>query len=161
MKWFIKCIKNYVNFSGRACRKEYWYFTLFTLIFMLVATTCDIALFSLERAMVFSPFQWIFGLFILLPQLAVLVRRLHDTNRSGKWVLWYYLLFFVWAIIMLIYLFYYIISMKIDDVPADFVAVMIAGLGFCVWTVFFLVWCCQRGTVGTNKYGPDPLAVEE
>ena len=99
MKWFILCLRNYVNFSGRARRKEYWFFVLFTFIFSIVARLLDLLIFGPSGMLI----SGLFGLAMLLPQLAaaasqaapanpstpgnVLVRRLHDTNRSGKWVL--------------------------------------------------------------------------
>ncbi|MFK3958575.1 DUF805 domain-containing protein [Guptibacillus hwajinpoensis] len=81
MNWYLKVLKNYVNFQGRARRKEYWMFTLFNVIFSIVLTL-------IESLADISPFLTsIYSLFIILPSLAVTVRRLHDTGRSGWWVL--------------------------------------------------------------------------
>ncbi|MDO6655237.1 DUF805 domain-containing protein [Anaerobacillus sp. 1_MG-2023] len=81
MNWYLKVLKNYVNFQGRARRKEYWMFTLFNVIFSIVLTI-------VESLADISPFLTsIYSLFIILPSLAVTVRRLHDTGRSGWWVL--------------------------------------------------------------------------
>lgn len=74
MKWFIKCIRNYVNFSGRARRSEYWYFVLFSILLMLVAFILDWICFGRS-----SLFYGLAGLFLFLPNLAVMSRRLHDT----------------------------------------------------------------------------------
>lgn len=98
MKWFILCLRNYVNFSGRARRKEYWFFVLFTFIFSIVARLLDLLIFGPSGMLI----SGLFGLAMLLPQLAVLVRRLHDTNRSGKWVLGYYLLTILWTGIIIV-----------------------------------------------------------
>ncbi|HRO78692.1 MAG TPA: DUF805 domain-containing protein [Acinetobacter towneri] len=79
--WFIKCIKNYVNFSGRARRKEYWFFRL--TIFLLT-----MAILLVES--VLGSDGIFLGLFLLatfLPDLSVSVRRLHDVGRSGWWLL--------------------------------------------------------------------------
>ncbi|MFQ1016734.1 DUF805 domain-containing protein [Gilliamella sp. BG7] len=82
MNWFIDCItKNYANFNGRARRKEYWMFALFNFILTFIAAIID--------KMIGSPLAItaILALALLLPSLAVTVRRLHDTSKSGWWVL--------------------------------------------------------------------------
>jgi uncharacterized membrane protein YhaH (DUF805 family) len=71
----------YVGFSGRARRSEYWYWAL-------AAGIVAVVLFLLsEAAKIFFVLYLLFGLAILLPNLGVLWRRLHDTGRSGWWVL--------------------------------------------------------------------------
>ena len=77
------CFAQYVGFSGRARRSEFWYFYLFTIILSVVASV-------LQRAVSSSSSGFITGivaLAIILPSLAVGVRRLHDTSRSGWWLL--------------------------------------------------------------------------
>lgn len=76
---------NYANFNGRARRREYWYFVLFTLI-------CNIALSIVGALFADTHFAWIgtgasglFSLAMLIPTLAVSWRRLHDIGRSGAW----------------------------------------------------------------------------
>ncbi len=86
MGYYVDVIKNYVNFSGRASRKEYWMFVLFNyiitlglaIIFSVIAGATEVFAFSLVPA--------IYQLFIILPSLAVTVRRLHDINKSGAWI---------------------------------------------------------------------------
>jgi uncharacterized membrane protein YhaH (DUF805 family) len=73
---------NYVNFSGRAIRSEYWLWTLFAIIGMAVAAGLDYAIFNRAEAL----FYFVFALAILLPGLAVTIRRLHDLDRSGWWI---------------------------------------------------------------------------
>ena len=72
---------NYVNFSGRARRSEYWYWTLFVILTSIAVNIIDAILGS---APIFSV---VVGLGLLLPGLAVSIRRLHDTDRSGWWIL--------------------------------------------------------------------------
>ena len=132
MKWFVKCIKNYVNFSGRARRMEYWMFYLICqIIGLVIAIPYTITLFASINLVTgdFNPSgAWVFftillaiyGLFLFLPSLAAMVRRLHDTGRSGAW----------WLIIF---------------VP--FVGV--------IWLIVLLA---LPGESGENRFGPDPKA---
>lgn len=79
--WTVKVLKNYVNFEGRARRKEYWFYTLAIFITIIIAMILDNILgtgFLLYAIVVLGTF---------LPSLAVGIRRLHDTNRSGWWYL--------------------------------------------------------------------------
>ena len=81
MKYYIEGLKKYAKFEGRARRKEYWMFILFDFIFTIAAAVLDEILGS-------EPVIYIvYGLVLILPTLAVTVRRLHDTNRSGWWIL--------------------------------------------------------------------------
>ncbi len=93
MQWFLKCWKNYANFQGRARRKEYWFFFLFNAIAGFVLDFFD-GLLSLQMALRLGFFVYPLGLLsslyclaALLPGLAVVARRLHDSNRSGWWML--------------------------------------------------------------------------
>ncbi|OZS78468.1 hypothetical protein CF394_06845 [Tetzosporium hominis] len=86
MSWFIHVMKNTFNFNGRARRKEYWMFALMTFVISFVLTMIDIFA-GLEFAPEVGILSTIFGLIILIPSLAVTVRRLHDTGRSGAWIL--------------------------------------------------------------------------
>jgi uncharacterized membrane protein YhaH (DUF805 family) len=75
---------NYVTFSGRASRSEYWYWTLFAIIVAIVGAVIDAVVFS---DMELRPVGTILGLALLLPGIAVAVRRLHDIDRTGWWFL--------------------------------------------------------------------------
>jgi uncharacterized membrane protein YhaH (DUF805 family) len=74
---------NYVNFSGRATRPQYWYFVLFLFIVGIVAVLIDFGVFN---ATDIGPTNAIFTLATFLPSLAVTIRRLHDIGRTGWWV---------------------------------------------------------------------------
>ena len=78
------CFSNYVTFSGRASRSEFWYFFLFMVIGSIVTIMLDGAIFA---GKMYDPFNSIFGLVTFIPSVAVSVRRLHDTDRSGWWYL--------------------------------------------------------------------------
>jgi uncharacterized membrane protein YhaH (DUF805 family) len=95
MNYYLNVLKSYAIFSGRARRSEYWYFVLFNIIFAFVAIMLDKALgtsFTIQTAAVpinlfYGYVYIIYNLFILLPAIAVLVRRLHDVGKSGWFVL--------------------------------------------------------------------------
>ena len=73
--WYQKCFKNYINFDGRARRKEFWFF-------QMIASIAAVLI-----AMVYPLAAGIFALIVTLPSIAVSIRRLHDTGRSGWWLL--------------------------------------------------------------------------
>jgi uncharacterized membrane protein YhaH (DUF805 family) len=73
--------RNYVGFSGRASRSEFWYWILFTVLVGIVASIIDFGVLSSDA----SPISSIWSLVTFLPSLAMGVRRLHDTDRSGWW----------------------------------------------------------------------------
>lgn len=87
MNWYIEAFKKYAVFSGRSRRKEYWFFVLFNIIVALILGFID------GLAGTFSPESGVgvlgglYTLVALVPGIAVSVRRLHDTNRSGWWML--------------------------------------------------------------------------
>lgn len=72
---------------GRAPRSEFWYWTLAVLIAIPVAGLLDGLLFGASPGHGFHPVSTVLGLGLILPNLAVAVRRLHDTGRTGWWVL--------------------------------------------------------------------------
>jgi len=119
---------NYANFHGRARRSEYWFFTLFAVLVMLVAEAVlsivkatEVGQQSLATALISLVILLVIlvvELGIILPLVAVAVRRLHDIDRSG-W--WYFLL-------------------------------LVPIVGTIVW----LVWFCKPGTIGRNRFGDDP-----
>lgn len=81
------CLAKYVGFSGRARRSEYWYFFLFTFIVTLAATIVDVVLGTDAALGGNGVVGTVVSLALFLPSLAVGVRRLHDTDRSGWWML--------------------------------------------------------------------------
>lgn len=90
MEWYLNCIKqNYTNFSGRARRKEYWMFTLINLLIVIAFEIVIAILGSMSDvlALVGAIVYLVYALGVFLPSLAVAVRRLHDTDRSGWWLL--------------------------------------------------------------------------
>lgn len=81
MKWYLQVLKKYAVFNGRARRSEFWYFVLFNIIIQIILSIVGLQLGipSVEN---------IYSLAVLLPSVAVGVRRMHDINKSG----WFYLI---------------------------------------------------------------------
>jgi uncharacterized membrane protein YhaH (DUF805 family) len=102
MSWYLEVWKKYAVFSGRARRKEYWYFVLFNIIISIVLTGIDGVTGSLSAATGMGLLSGLYALAILIPSIAVSVRRLHDTDRSGWWLL-IALIPLVGAIILLVF----------------------------------------------------------
>ena len=99
MDWFKKGLRNYTNFSGRARRKEYWYFVLVQMGLVIIAMILDAIIFNSEIGL----FYIVVALGLFLPGLAVTIRRLHDTSRSGWWFL-ISILPLIGSIILLVFL---------------------------------------------------------
>jgi len=87
MNWYLKVLKQYADFSGRARRKEYWMFVLFNMIFAIVAMILDNVLGIAMEGIGYGPLYGLYALAMLIPGLAVAVRRLHDVGKSGWMIL--------------------------------------------------------------------------
>lgn len=85
MNWYLKVLKQYADFSGRARRKEYWMFVLFNIIFAIVAMILDMVLGTASVG--YGLISGLYFLAIIIPNIAVAVRRLHDVGKSGWMVL--------------------------------------------------------------------------
>lgn len=83
----FEAFTKYAQFSGRSRRKEFWLFYLMLIIATVVLTGVDILIGAFDPVSGFGLLSGIFTLAIIVPSLAVSVRRLHDTNRSGWWLL--------------------------------------------------------------------------
>jgi uncharacterized membrane protein YhaH (DUF805 family) len=134
MNWYVKALKQYVDFSGRARRREYWMFFLVNLVIVIVLSLVDTMLGtggfratsgggSFYAANSLGLLSGLYSLGVLLPAIAVAVRRLHDTDRSGWWIL-------------------------IGLIPI---------IGGIVLLVFYVL----EGTRGPNRFGPDPKAATQ
>lgn len=112
-RYFLDTLKNsYAKFDGRASRSEFWYFALFAFIGSFI--------FALIDAVVINPMlgvtsaqtgqggflQVIFALLILVPYIAVAIRRLHDIGKSG----WWYLLAFIPIVGLLVLLYFFVLD---------------------------------------------------
>jgi len=103
MDWYLEALKKYAVFSGRARRKEYWYFALFNIIASIALGFIDglSGFFSPEAGI--GLLGGLYSLAILIPSIAVSIRRLHDTDRSGWWLL-ISIIPLIGAIVLLVFL---------------------------------------------------------
>ena len=142
--------RNFVNFNGRARRSEFWWFALFAFLSQIVLNFVPIL-------------GSIYSLVLLLPSLAVTARRLHDTNRTAWWMLLY--LVPIVGIIVLAIMFIALLGINAFDPwgasDAEWGAL---GIFFLIWLlislaswIVLLVFQIMPGTVGPNRFGPDPL----
>lgn len=105
MNWYLEVLKKYAVFSGRARRTEYWMFVLFNVIIAVVLGIIEV--------IVGGPgvLGALYSLAVLIPSIAVAVRRLHDTNRTGWWLLIGFIPV-IGAIVLIIF-------MLLDSEPGD------------------------------------------
>ena len=160
MRWFIKCIRQYSDFRGRARRKEYWMFSLVQFILGLILFTADVILFVLPSDG-FPILTMLYVTFAFFPSLAVAVRRLHDIGKSGWWYvkvcLVIYAVSIVLAILWAIGSIYSIDVLMYISIPLF----LLVYIGALVW---FIVLLCKDSEPHENKWGlnpKDPLTPEE
>lgn len=167
MEWMLLPLKRYADFSGRSRRMEFWMFQLglvllglAALVLMMIigfgamgmagSNNAAAGLGGMFASMGILAIVFVIaGLALFIPSLAVQVRRLHDTNRSGWW--------------LMIYFGPYLLSMIVQVAGATQNSMAMVGLGgvlsllaFVGWVVL-IVFYCLPGTNGPNQYGADPL----
>jgi uncharacterized membrane protein YhaH (DUF805 family) len=116
--WAKRPLQKYADFSGRAPRAEYWWFYLFSTVAVIITMVIDSIIGSNFGGTGYGIVTALIGLALILPSIAVGVRRLHDTDRSGWWLL-------------------------IAFVPL-------------IGVIVLLVFLVTEGTLGDNRYGPNP-----
>ena len=147
--------RNYITFSGRATRAEYWWFFLFVQ--------------AVSLASVVPIVGWIISLLgslaLIIPQISISVRRLHDIGKTGWWVLvWYGTLatgWVFWGIGFMAKLIGLEESGKTDtEIEAIyqnwFIWAAILGLASIAIMIWWIMWFVKKGNKGPNKYGLDP-----
>lgn len=87
MNWYLDALKQYAVFTGRARRKEYWFFVLFNIIIFIVLSLVDQALGLRGFVATLGLLSSLYWLAVIIPTIAVAVRRLHDIGRTGWWLL--------------------------------------------------------------------------
>jgi uncharacterized membrane protein YhaH (DUF805 family) len=111
MNWYLKVLRNYAQFNGRARRTEYWMFALVNLLFLIVAAIIDNVAHTTIHGMFYGLFYFLYGLAVFIPGLAVGVRRLHDVGKSGMWL-------FI-ALIPIVGAIWLLVLMVTDSIPGE------------------------------------------
>jgi uncharacterized membrane protein YhaH (DUF805 family) len=86
MEWYLAVLRKYAVFTGRARRREYWMFTLVNVLISIALGIVD-AIIGTDFGAGYGILGTIYGLAVVIPSIAVGVRRLHDTGRTGWWIL--------------------------------------------------------------------------
>lgn len=160
-EWMLLPLKRYAEFSGRSPRAEYWWFVLFSFLVSIPAGIID-AILGIQIA------GGLLSLGLLLPSLAVGVRRLHDLDRSGWWIL-------APLAVIVPTIGGAAVMGGAGAIGGLLGSVGAAGAGFggamvvivlglvigAGISIMLFIWYCTRGTAGPNRYGSDPLAPAE
>ncbi|TXK49270.1 DUF805 domain-containing protein [Pontibacter qinzhouensis] len=104
MNWYMMVLRKYAEFSGRARRSEYWYFFLFNILVSMALAGVDFIIGSALMGGSIGLLGGLYSLAVFIPGLAVSVRRLHDTGRSGWWLLISLVPFIGW-IVLIVFMF--------------------------------------------------------
>jgi uncharacterized membrane protein YhaH (DUF805 family) len=164
MEYMFLPLKRYAEFSGRSRRMEYWMWVVFqvlvgiafSVVMMAIGGAAMVgasannpgAVMAAGGGIVIIWALWsLFALAMLIPGIAVGVRRLHDTNRSGWWLLAPFGAYcIVWIGVV----------MSASGSSLGGILTAVGGLGALVLIVTLLVFMFLDGTQGPNRYGPDP-----
>jgi uncharacterized membrane protein YhaH (DUF805 family) len=137
----------FFKFDGRTNRAKFW---IAALIFAAINVVLAIFGYVTDQSVVFQALNSMLGIVILISSIAVGIKRLHDRNKSG----WYLLLFYLVPSILVV------ISVLTDAFVEDstIIATVLGLLAFAIGVWAFIEMGCLRGTIGVNQYGPDPVA---
>jgi uncharacterized membrane protein YhaH (DUF805 family) len=103
MNYYVDVLKKYTVFSGRAARKEYWMFALWNFIIAVALTAVSATIVLLAKNSLVGFVVDLYALAVLLPNLGVFIRRMHDTGRTGWWI-FIGLIPIIGAIVLLVFL---------------------------------------------------------
>lgn len=153
--WAKRPIEKYADFTGRASRAEFWWYFLAVIVASIVARIIDNIL-GMHLMGPYGPLSLILMVGLLVPNIAVAVRRLHDTDRSGWWIL----------LPVVPYCLAFVLGGAALMGGAAAGSAMGMGAGMGIATIFLLigaacailllVFYCLPGTPGDNRYGPNP-----
>jgi uncharacterized membrane protein YhaH (DUF805 family) len=157
-EYAILPFRRYVDFKGRSSRSEIWWFFLLTFVIGMIIQIIAIATFdpwSYSSFRFIDVISWAWSLFILLPQIAVQVRRLHDINRTGLWLL-------CWAGLYVLAVLLMILGgvLAIEGAISGFAVMLILTIGISIGCfVWQIVWYCLPPVDDNNRFGPNPLLI--
>jgi uncharacterized membrane protein YhaH (DUF805 family) len=166
MEWMILPLKRYADFNGRSRRMEYWMFALFQFLLYLVLFAIMLGVAGGTAAMsgggtngavgllmsmgVLAIFMVVIWLGLIIPALAVAIRRLHDTDRSGWWLLVYVIPYVIGTVVT-------VMGSTAQSGGLALLGGLFSLIGLIGALVLF-VFTVSPGTPGPNRFGPDPKA---
>ncbi len=128
--------KHYIDFQGRARRSEFWWYILVVIVIQIIL--------SIIQRFIGTPIlTGLLSLALLLPNLGISVRRLHDLDKTGWWIL----LPIAPSLLAIICMFLF-----------QWTLVMIFWVATLACAILLIYWYAQPGSSGQNKFGPDPKA---
>ena len=137
----------FFNFNGRVNRAKFW---IAALIFAAINVVMAVLDYVTDQSVVFQSLNGMLSIVILISSIAVGVKRLHDRNKSG----WYLLLFYLVPSVLVVI--GVLIGAFVED--STIIATVLGLLAFAIGVWAFIEMGCLRGTIGVNQYGPDPVA---
>jgi len=148
--WAKRPLQKYAEFNGRAPRAEYWWYTLGIIVAAIVLNIVESLLGLSGMVGPYGPLSALCMLALLVPGVAVTVRRLHDTNRSGWWILV--------AVVPYAILGFMMARSAGSTDMSGLAAVSLFGIIALIGGLVLLVFMLLAGNPGDNRYGPDPYA---
>jgi uncharacterized membrane protein YhaH (DUF805 family) len=158
----------YFSPSGRLSRSQYWlrFWLPYLVIYFSLDLIAELAGRDSNLYLAISIFISVFSMVAFWPTIAILVKRVHDRNKAWWWLLFLYVPAMLFSVALIAWLGAAILAVAagetnvaIPALGAGGIAVLILGLvwfGVSIW--FFVEFGCLRGTIGSNRFGPDPVA---
>ena len=154
MHYYTDVLKKYTVFKGRATRKEYWMFFLFNvLIVILLSIIGSIILKATGSKTMGKLLSQIYSLAVLIPSIAVTIRRFHDIGKTGWWVLYFDLMYLTTVLLAAILV---LPTLVLGVFGISFYFVLLVFLAITAWSI---IWRCKDSQLGDNKYGPNPKEI--
>lgn len=137
------CYRKFFTINGRACRSEYWWFVIFTVIAHLVLSFITVFPLIGELA------GGVGSLMVFIPFLTVSVRRMHDLDKSGLWLLF--------PALLITFAIFFVLYGALTTAGLLFFIGIVLILAAAVSVILIALLMAQPGTHGSNRYGPDPF----
>ncbi len=137
--------EHYLDFQGRCARREFWYYVLAYFVIY-------IGLAIIQAVIGTRVLTGLFGLALLLPGLGISVRRLHDTDRSGWWIL-------IGVVPVFLMIVLGAAALAGGEVGSAILSAVLLPILTLAAAALLIYWYAQPGTAGDNSYGPPPPQV--